>query len=300
MTKTKESIYVFCMNTQSFYSQLNPATERIQNAQALAIKAHGDQKYGSYSYSKHLEAVVSCLERFGFKAGNAKSNLLIEDIICAGWLHDVAEDTKVSLAQIESQFGFNVKDIVARITDEQAPSRTERKALTYPKINGHFGATVVKLADRIANVKACLDDNESQFRKYAEEQKTFKEAVYVPMMAEPMWVYLRFLLNQKFGEKLQPLKFARFFYEERSDIKIDVTAKIDGENLRLEDYAIGESIKKMFDGDSDYERIVTIKSDFKDSVLLALLQQRFHGNSALSEIQDWLSENGIPYEDWSG
>ena len=288
------------MNVQPFYSQFNPATEKIQNAQAFAIKAHAEQKYGSYPYSKHLEAVVSCLDRFGFKPGHAKSNPLIEDIICAGWLHDTAEDTNISVAEIENQFGFNVSDIVARVTDEQASSRIERKALTYPKIHGHFGATVVKLADRIANVKSCLENNQSQFLKYAEEQKKFQDAVYVVMMAEPMWNYLRFLLNQKFGEKLQPLKSARFFYEERPDIKIDITASIEADNLRIEDYAIGKSLKRMFDGDLDYERIITVESKVKDSVLLALLQQRFHGNSAFSEIQDWLLENNIPHENWSG
>jgi hypothetical protein len=288
------------MNAQPFYSQFNPATEKIQKAQAFAVKAHAEQKYGSHPYSKHLEAVVSCLDRFGFKPDRAKSNPLIEDIICAGWLHDVKEDTKISVAEIESQFGFNIGDIVSRVTDEQAPSRAERKALTYPKIHGHFGATVVKLADRIANVKACFADNESQFLKYACEQKKFEDAVYVVMMAEPMWSYLRFLLSQKFGEKPQPVKSARFFYEERTDIKIEITAAIKDENLRIEDYAIGESLKRMFDGDLDYERIIMVESNSKDSVLLALLQQRFQGNSAFSEIKDWLLENNIPHQNWSG
>lgn len=288
------------MNTQSFYGPLNPATSKIQTAQSLALIAHKQQKYGPHPYQKHLEEVVGCLEKFGFKARRATHDTLIEDIICAGWLHDIAEDTQISLVEIEKQFGFNVRDIVARVTDEQAPTRTERKALTYPKIRGHFGATVVKLADRIANVKACWGDNESQFLKYADEQKKFQEAVHVPMMAEPMWDYLCFLFHQKFGEAPQPLKAARLFYEQRPDIKIDVSATIENQDLRIEDYAIGKSIQSLFDDSSDYERILTIRADLKDSVLLALLQDRFHGNSALSEIQDWLSEKGIPYESWSG
>lgn len=288
------------MNEQSFYSQLNPATEKIQKAQAFAVKAHADQKYGSLPYSKHLEAVITCLDRFGFKPEKAKNNALIEDIICAGWLHDVAEDTQISIADIESQFGFNVKDIVSRVTDEKALTRAERKALTYPKICGHFGATVVKLADRIANVTASFGNSESQFLKYAEEQKKFQDAVFVPMMADPMWSYLRFLLNQKFGETLKPLKSALLFHEERADIKIHITSDIKDENLHIEDYAIGEALKQMFDGDIDYERILTVKSHLKDSVLLALLEQRFQGNAAFSEIQLWLSENNIPFENWSG
>lgn len=288
------------MSAQPFYGQFNPATKKIEDAQALALKAHEQQKYGSDPYSRHLEEVVRNLERFGFEASDAQNNIMVEDIICAGWLHDVAEDTPISLAEIESRFGFNVRDIVSRVTDEQAPTRDERKALTYPKIRGHFGATVVKLADRIANVKASFADNETQFLKYAKEHTKFYEAVHIAMIAEPMWSHLRFLFNQKFGEKPKPMKSARLFHEERPDIKIEITAKLENEDLRFEDYAIGERMKSLFFGDLDYERIITVKANFTDSVLLALLQERFHGNSAFSEIHEWLSENGIPFESWSG
>lgn len=288
------------MYKQPLYGPFNPVTKKIEDAQTLALDAHKQQKYGAHPYSRHLEAVVNCLERFGFHAREAGSNPLIEDIICAGWLHDVVEDTQISQSEVESRFGFNVRDIVARVTDEQAPTREERKALTYPKIRGHFGATVVKLADRIANVRASLSDNEHQFLKYAAEQKKFQDGIYVPTLADPMWGYLRFLINQKFGVKPGPLKSARFYFEERPDIKIDITATVKDANLRVEDYAIGERLKSMFDGDLDYEQILTVKSELKDSVLLALLQQHFHGSSAFSEIQNWLSENGIAFESWSG
>jgi hypothetical protein len=93
---------------------------------------------------------------------------------------------------------------------------------------------------------------------------------------------------------------ARLYRHERPDVKIEVKASIDGEDLRIDDYAIGSSIKLINGGDSDYERILTIKAEYKNSVTLSLLKQRFDGNSAYSEIQEWLSENGIPFESWSG
>lgn len=288
------------MNETAFYNQFNPATPKILLAESFAVKAHAEQKYGSLPYKRHLEDVVVCLERFGFKARYAADSSLIEDLICAGWLHDVAEDTNASLDDIEALFGVQVRDIVSRVTDETAPTRSKRKELTYPKIRGHFGATVVKLADRIANVTASLVSSEAQFIKYADEQKKFQNGICVPMIAEPMWAHLRFLLEQKFGEKAQPLKSVRLFYDVRPDVKIEVKAFIEGNDLRIEDYAIGKRIESLFDGDSDCERILTVKSELKDSVLLALVQNRFHGNSALSDIGTWLSENGIPFESWSG
>jgi hypothetical protein len=236
------------MTALPFYNQFNRATQKIQDAQALALRAHGPQQYGSNPYAKHLEDVVTCLEKFGFKA-DAANSALTEDIVCAGWLHDVVEDAQISLAEIEGQFGFNVSDIVRRVTDEAATTRAERKALTYPKIRGHFAAPVVKLADRIANVNACWTNNETQFFKYAQEQKSFHDAVFFPMIAEPMWAYLRFLLGQKFGERPKPLESVCFFFEQRPNIKIDVTATFEQENLRIEDYARGKSVQSAFSGD---------------------------------------------------
>ncbi len=296
------------MRDSPFYNEFNVGTEKIQTAWKLALKAHSQQKYGSFPYSKHLEDVVKCLEKFGFKASangksphaDSRSCPSAEDIICAGWLHDVAEDTSVTIAEIEAQFGSSVSDIVARVTDEKAPTRHERKVLTYPKIRGHFDATVVKLADRISNVKASLANDQQQFQKYSDEQEKFHAATYVPMLAEPMWAYLRFLLEQTLAEKPALLTNARLFCLERPDVKIEVKASIDSEDLRIEDYAIGSSIKLINGGDSDYERILSIKAENKNSVTLALLKQRFHGNSAYSEILEWLSENGIPFESWSG
>jgi hypothetical protein len=296
------------MRNRPFYNEFNTGTEKIQTAWKLALKAHTEQKYGLHPYSNHLEDVVNCLQKFGFKTSPSDRNSPadgrncnnIEDIICAAWLHDVVEDTSITISDIESQFGFAVSEIVARVTDEKAATRHERKALTYPKIRGHFGATVVKLADRISNVKASLASDQQQFQKYADEQEKFHAATYVPMLAEPMWAYLRFLLEQSFEEKPAPLKEARLFCHQRPDVKIEVKAAIDGEDLRIDEYAIGSSIKLINDGDSDYERILTIKAENKNSVTLSLLKQRFHGNSAYSEVQEWLSENGIPFESWSG
>jgi (p)ppGpp synthase/HD superfamily hydrolase len=57
----------------------------INKAKEFAIKHHGEQKYGDRPYSFHLDQVVSYLVPYG------------ETAQVIGYLHDVVEDTDVTL-----------------------------------------------------------------------------------------------------------------------------------------------------------------------------------------------------------
>jgi (p)ppGpp synthase/HD superfamily hydrolase len=166
---------------------------KIERAHQYALKVHGDQKYGICPYSKHLGDVVSCLERFGFDHQIAKDDPFVED-------------TKATTEEIAELFGQGVSDIVHWVTDEKGDTRGERKASTYPKIRGHLGATVVKLADRIANVESSILENEKHFLKYVDEHQEFYESVFVPEIAEPMWSHLQILIESEFGDDSHHLK----------------------------------------------------------------------------------------------
>lgn len=287
------------MNDPTFYNQIHRTTQKINKAWVFSLNAHAGQLYGEQPYARHLEDVALCLEKFGFNHKAAETDPFIEEIICAGWLHDVVEDTKITIAEIEKEFGHSVADIVARVTDEPGMNRAERKSKTYLKIRGHLGATIVKLSDRISNVKASLNSNEPQFIKYVEEQKKFFEATYVPMVAEPMWNELRRLTEKKYSQTSIPLTEAILFRLEREDIKINVRASYENEYLCINDNANGRTIESINNNKIDYERVLKIAPELKNSVLLALLKDRFSGNSAYSEIRDWLKENSIPFESWS-
>ena len=62
-------------------------------ARIFAIAAHGGQKYGNYPYSVHLDAVAKIADEYGEKAA------------VIAYLHDVVEDTFVSINDIEKEFG---------------------------------------------------------------------------------------------------------------------------------------------------------------------------------------------------
>ena len=122
----------------------------IEKARHYAIAAHGEQKYGDKPYIHHLEAVVKILEPYGDEAK------------LIGYLHDVAEDTLISIKDIETEFGQFVAACVAILSDEPGANRKERKSKTYEKMLKVTGkeelALVVKAADRLANIEACISD----------------------------------------------------------------------------------------------------------------------------------------------
>lgn len=153
----------------------------------FAFDKHKDQKYGDMPYFWHLNCVESVLTSILFNVKN-------EVILSAALLHDVMEDCNVSKEEITQQFGEQVADLVLRLTDERAPTRKERKALTYPKIRESKDAVMIKLADRIANVHECLD-NENKLKMYQKEHDLFKKALYVKGEFDFAWEELETLLN---------------------------------------------------------------------------------------------------------
>jgi (p)ppGpp synthase/HD superfamily hydrolase len=118
----------------------------LEQARAFALAAHGDQMYGARPYSFHLDAVVRLLSPYGIEA----------QVI--GYLHDVVEDTEVSEGEIRQHFGRLIAECVGLLTDAPGANRAERKARTYARLATVDGpaelALVVKVADRLANVRA--------------------------------------------------------------------------------------------------------------------------------------------------
>ena len=169
----------------------------LARAEALAEQAHGDQRYGDEPYIVHLRAVAAVLERFGVTPATPDG----EALLCAAWLHDTLEDTKLQASQIAAINRLSL-DLVQRVTDEPGTNRAEKKALTYPKIAAHPLAVALKLADRIANLEACLENPSERTRRklemYRGEQPGFRAALHPTegVWLEELWTHLDKLLAQ--------------------------------------------------------------------------------------------------------
>ena len=74
--------------------------------------------------------------------------------IAAALLHDTIEDTETSAAELEREFGAEIRSIVEEVTDDQTLPKAERKRLQVEHA-AHLShkAKLVKLADKIANLR---------------------------------------------------------------------------------------------------------------------------------------------------
>lgn len=170
----------------------------IIKAQAFAEDRHAGQKYGDTPYTRHLTEVFAhafvFVERYGVSP----------DVATAAWLHDTLEDTETSLRELVAEFGKNVASLVLCVTDEPGKNRRARAEKTLPKISvGGRDAIALKLADRLANVEACIDGigNIDLIKMYRKEYPAFKAALYEAGEFDPVWKRLDLYLGDKDEDK---------------------------------------------------------------------------------------------------
>jgi (p)ppGpp synthase/HD superfamily hydrolase len=114
-----------------------------------------------------------------------------EEMLAAAWLHDVVEDTGVTLDQVHLLFGADVAKLVFWLTDVSKPedgNRAARKAIDRAHIAAApAAAQTVKLADLISNTKSIMAHDEKFAKVYLEEKKLLLEVMtkaHPALMAE--------------------------------------------------------------------------------------------------------------------
>lgn len=111
-------------------------------AERLARSAHaGQQDKSGHPYAEHPRRVAE-------RAARIAPAALREDAVCAAWLHDVVEDTAVTLEDLRrAGFSAAVVDAVRRVTKRAGVAPEEY----FAGIRGHRVARIVKTADLIDN-----------------------------------------------------------------------------------------------------------------------------------------------------
>ena len=114
------------------------------------------RKYTDEQYIVHPVRVANIVDKFGGT----------DDMIAAAYLHDVVEDTSVSIADIIAMFGVDVANIVAGLTDVSVPedgNRAVRKAMDRQhSADASYEAQFVKCADIMDNASD-IGDNDPSF-----------------------------------------------------------------------------------------------------------------------------------------
>lgn len=170
----------------------------------LAKKYHGEQMYGSFPYTKHLNDVDQALRRFGYDPNTDDSKKMYDDkylclawdLTTAAWLHDIVEDTKVTSGHISMKFNYRVAGLVHAVTNPQGGNRAWRASKVYPKIISTPNAIILKLADRIANVESCVSTGSGLINMYAKEWDGFQAKYRVKGEHDKMWKHVDGLIKE--------------------------------------------------------------------------------------------------------
>ncbi len=126
-------------------------TAIVRRGFALASRAHeGQRRLSGEPYITHSIAVAQIVADLGLDATS----------VVAALLHDVVEDTAVTVAEIESEFGSVVAEIVDGVTKLDRlkfSSREAQQAATVRKMlvamANDWRVLVIKLADRLHNMR---------------------------------------------------------------------------------------------------------------------------------------------------
>lgn len=118
-----------------------------------------------------------------------------DEVIVAGLLHDLVEDTEVSIIDIESNFGKRVAELVSSCSEDKSKTWRERKQHTIDFLSACEDIDVILLscADKLANMRSIVADYESLGEGL---WKRFKRG-----KTEQGWYYSR--LIDVFGEKIR-------------------------------------------------------------------------------------------------
>lgn len=139
---------------------------------------HKDQKYGEKSYFYHLEGVAKVAEEF------LSSYPRIIQLKKACYLHDILEDTDISKKELFNIVSSDIIDIIERVTDKDGKNRKERHLKTYYLTREKEEAVLVKLCDRIFNIR-----EGNKIKLYKKEKDYFKFSLFDPRhsYAKSLW-----------------------------------------------------------------------------------------------------------------
>jgi (p)ppGpp synthase/HD superfamily hydrolase len=150
--------------------------KRALDQAAIWHKGHRRKYPGiDVPYMSHVAGVAATLSRHGFD----------EEVIAAGALHDVIEDSGVTHEEIARLFNARVADLVRHVSEEDKSLSWEERKRRYIEHFGHkpWEAQAITLADKIDNFesiavcRACHGDPWSMFKRGRREQMERFEAL---------------------------------------------------------------------------------------------------------------------------
>jgi len=171
----------------------------VERAVRIALAAHEGQtrKGEDVPYITHPLTVGIRLAQEGFS----------EEIIAAAIVHDVVEDTPVTLEEIRSELGEEVASIVEGVSHDDSLSWEEKKEKYAESIRvGSEGVKAVALMDKIHNAEYLLNSYDelgtevwARFKRGKEKKIWFEEmmlSVFKETWDHPLVEYYETLIQK--------------------------------------------------------------------------------------------------------
>jgi (p)ppGpp synthase/HD superfamily hydrolase len=135
--------------------------ELVKKAHAFAAMAHAGvvRKWSGEPYVEHCERVAGSLAALGFGP----------EVVAAGFLHDVVEDTHIGPEVLAAEFSPKVAALVVEVTNPKIPkepgNRAARKAAVVNHLAGaSYEGASIKLAD-MADNSSNVAEHDPEFAK---------------------------------------------------------------------------------------------------------------------------------------
>ena len=223
----------------------------ITEAYNLAIKAHEGQKRRSgQDYVQHPFAVAKILAEIGMGGKT----------IAAGLLHDVPEDTTVTLAEIEKQFGSEIAAMVDGVTKlgkiklrgshEEYFLENLRKMLL--AMAADIRVVIIKLADRLHNMRTL------EFNPADKQQRIARET---------MEVFAPIANRLGMGEMKAQLQDLSFKYLDGENYKL--TSELEDKHYKEKEKYVLQAIKEI-EAEMKKEGVSIIEIDGRAKSLYSL------------------------------
>ncbi len=151
--------------------QVDIEDKAMHFAEAAHASINQRRKYTGEPYIAHPAAVVELV----------RSVPHTEAMLAASWLHDTVEDTPVTLAEIEREFGGEVARLVEQLTDvskSEDGNRKRRKAIDRDHTaQASPEAKTIKLADLIDNTHSIVVHDPNFAKAYLAEKALLLEVL---------------------------------------------------------------------------------------------------------------------------
>src|SRR6187551_604221 len=175
--------------------QPNADEALLNRAYVYAMKAHGNQKRASGApYFSHPLEVAAIL-----------AEMRLDDAtIATALLHDTIEDTETTRSEIDAMFGREIGTLVDGLTKIKKPDQAENFRKLLLAISSDIRVLLVKLADRLHNMRTIEHIKPAKRTVIAEETMD----IYAPLAGRMGMQWLREELEDHAFKALNPEAYA--------------------------------------------------------------------------------------------